>query len=69
METLKQLKLRDCDNSTGAAMLHIDNTPAMMDCFDSVGIVRIELDGKQAYLSIDQCQQMIAWLSQVIIND
>lgn len=68
METLKQLKLRDCDGNT-SAMLHIDNMPAMMDCFDSVGIVRVELDGKQAYLSIEQCQQILEWLKKVIAND
>ena len=68
MEKLKSIKFRDCDNQA-TPMLHIDNSPAMMDSFDSVGIIKVSIENQSVCLSVDQCERLGNFLQRIISNE
>lgn len=68
MEKLKSIKFRDCDNQA-TPMLHIDNSPALMDSFDSVGIIKVSIESQAVYLSIEQCERLLGFLGRIIRNE
>jgi hypothetical protein len=68
MEKISHIKFKDCDNSP-APLLVFDNSPALMDSFDSIGIVKAEIAGNYAYLSIGQCENLVSFLQRIIKNE